>query len=321
MTRQAPNSTDFSEFDSSTPAIAEANAWCGFTAPRPSFENAEISAILKRAIFYARAGVSVHFRGGAGLGKTSLALAMADKLGRPVAFMAGNDWLDVEDMIGKEVGHSTSSVVDRYIQRVRRSESHLRYDWAQSILAQAMEQGQTLIYDEFTRASAKVNGILLSVLEEGVLISTDRLNDRTVLKAHPEFRIILTSNPEDYAGVNSTPDALLDRMVTFNLNAFSTETRVGIVAARTGVPTAISDRIVRLLDKLEEKQESERRMSMRAAILVARIVAMRLRAGRLSDALLAQITADVLSGRGATHSAGQILRQIAELAPLPEDAK
>lgn len=320
MTRQVPASADFSEFDSSTPAATQASVWCGLTGQRPVFENAEISAILKRAVFYARAGVSVHFRGGAGLGKTTLALATAEKLGRPVAFMAGNDWLDVEDMIGKEVGHSTSSVVDRYIQRVRRSESNLRYDWAPSILAQAMEQGHTLIYDEFTRASAKANGILLSVLEEGVLISTDRVNDRTVLNAHPEFRIILTSNPVDYAGVNSTPDALLDRMVTFNLNAYSTETRVGIVAARTGVPMSISDRIVRLLDRLEEKQDTERRTSMRAAILIARIVAMRLRAGRLSDALLAQITADVLSGRGATHSAGQIARQIAALAPLPEDA-
>lgn len=320
MTRQAPASADFTEFDASASPSAQASQWCGLAAPRPFFENAEISAILKRAVFYARAGVSVHFRGGAGLGKTSLALAMAEKLGRPVAFMAGNDWLDVEDMIGKEVGHSTSSVVDRYIQRVRRSESHSRYDWAQSILAQAMEQGHTLIYDEFTRASAKANGILLSVLEEGILVSTDRVNARTTLNAHPEFRIILTSNPVDYAGVNSTPDALLDRMVTFNLNVFSTETRVGIVAARTGLPPAVSDRIVRLLDKLTDGPEAERKTSMRAAILVARIVAMRLRAGTLSDALLAQITADVLSGRGTACSAGQIARRIAELSPLPEDA-
>lgn len=319
MTKHALPLADYAEFDPAAAPAAEGSPWGGLSAARPFFENAEISATLKRAVFYARAGIPIHFQGSAGLGKTSLALAMAARLGRPVSFMAGNDWLDAEDMIGKEIGQSTSSVVDKYIQRVRRSESHSRYDWAQSILAQAMEQGHTLVYDEFTRSSAKANGILLSVLEEGVLISTNQVNTRTCLQAHADFRIILTSNPHDYAGVNTTPDALLDRMVTFNLNAYSAETRIGIVSARTGLAPAISGRIVRLVDRLQAGLDSDHKCSMRAAILVARIAAMRLRSGTLSDALLAQITADVLNGRGLMLTAGQIARQLAATPPTPED--
>jgi len=152
---------------------------------------------------------------------------------------------------------------------------------------------------------------LLSVLEEGVLVSTNQINERTYLQAHADFRIILTSNLHEYAGVNDTPDALLDRIVTFNLNAYSVETKIGVVTARTGLTAELSGRIVRLLNDLQEGTVGTSKNSMRAAILIARIAAMRLRSGTLSDAMLAQITADVLNGRGPTPSADQIARQLA----------
>jgi nitric oxide reductase NorQ protein len=287
------------------------NPWLGLSPSEHFFENEEIDGLIKRGLFYARAGVPIHFQGPAGLGKTSLALAIAHRLQRPVSVMVGNDWLDVEDMIGKEVGQNTTSVVDRYISRVRRSEQHMRYAWEHSILAEAMEKGHVLVYDEFTRSSAKANGILLSVLEEGVLISTDQVNTRTLLHAHPDFRIILTSNPHDYAGVNATPDALMDRMVTFTLGGYGLETRAGIITARTGLEAEASTRIVRLLAALNATDTGH--SSLRAGILIARVAAQRLRAGTLSDALLAQITADVLNGRGSELSTGQIAKHLAKL--------
>lgn len=285
--------------------------WIGRSDGRRFFENDEISALLQRGVFYARAGVPIHFQGAAGRGKTAIAMEIAKRLGRPVSVMTGNEWLDAEDLIGKEVGQSTRSVVDKYVQRVRRSEATVRYDWADSILAEAMARGHTLVYDEFTRSSAKANGMLLSVLEEGVLISTDRLSDRSEIRAHPEFRIILTSNPRDYAGVNAAPDALLDRMITFPLVSYSAQTEAGIVAARTGIAAPLAARIVRLVRTLHQLSEAPSACSMRAAIMIAQIAALRLRAARLSDALLAQIAADVLGGRGITLGTGQIARHLA----------
>lgn len=291
--------------------VPSPNPWLGLGTGEHFFENEEIDGLIKRGLFYARAGVPIHFQGPAGLGKTSLAMAIAHRMERPVAVMVGNDWLDVDDMIGKEVGQTTTSVVDRYISRVRRSEQQMRYAWEHSILAEAMEKGHVLVYDEFTRSSAKANGILLSVLEEGVLISTDQVNSRTVLRAHPDFRIILTSNPHDYAGVNATPDALLDRMVTFTLDGYGPETRAGIIAARTGLETEVAVRITRLLAALQPTDAGH--ASLRAGILIARVAAQRLRQGALSDALLAQITADVLNGRGKDLGAGQIAKQLSKL--------
>lgn len=288
------------------------NPWLGLNRTSDFFENDEISSLLKRGLFYARAGVPVHFQGTAGRGKTSLALEIANRLGRKVAVMTGHDWLAADDLIGREVGQTESSVVDKYIQRVRRSETQLRYDWEDSVLVRAMREGQTLIYDEFTRSSPQANGILLSVLEEGVLVFTNRLASQEMITAHPDFRIILTSNPDDYAGVNASPDALLDRMVTFNLSGYSDETEAGIVAARTGVSQMYAQRIVRLVHAFAPPKQGQNAGSMRAAIMIAQITAMRLRTSSLSDALLSQISADVLNGRGANLSTGQIAKYLTQ---------
>ena len=161
------------------------------------FEDDGIRNILSRAVDYARAGVCVHLCGTAGLGKTSLALRVGKELGRPVAFMTGNEWLSTDHFVGREIGSTTSTVVDKYVQSVRRTEKETRQDWRSSLLATAMKNGHTLIYDEFTRATPAANATLLSVIEEGVLVSTDPANPQSHLYAHPEFRIILTSNPHD----------------------------------------------------------------------------------------------------------------------------
>jgi len=294
--------------------ITRANPWQGLGDQRQFFENEEIAGLVQRGLFYARAGVPIHFQGTAGRGKTAIALQIAHRLGRPVSVMTGHDWLDAKDLIGREVGQSSRAVVDKYVQRVRRSEATIRHDWEHSLLAEAMLQGHTLVYDEFTRANAESNGILLSVLEEGVLITTDRLTEQAEITAHPDFRIILTSNPSEYAGVNAAPDALLDRMITFSLTTYGAETEAGIVCARTGIARPIATRIVALVRALHRAAAPDGPCSMRASILIARIAAARLENARLSDALLAQIAADVLGGRGIALSTADIAKHLSKIA-------
>ena len=290
-----------------------ASPWLGFGSQAHFFENDELASVMQRGLFYARAGVPIHFKGTAGRGKTAIALEIARRLGRPVSVMTGHEWLDAGDLVGKRVGQTNTTLVDRYVQHVRRSEATTRYDWENSLLALAMMQGHTLVYDEFTRANAKANGILLSVLEEGVLIASDPLAPKEAIQAHPQFRIILTSNPLDYSGVNASPDALLDRMVTFDIPRFSATTEIGIVSTRTGISAELSHDIVQLVHAIvagHPHEAGKTTSSMRAAIMIARIAAMRLRDHVLSDALLAQITSDVLSGRGVRISTAEVAKHL-----------
>lgn len=285
------------------------NPWIGLSRHGGFFESAEIANIISRASFYAGIGIPIHFFGAAGQGKTSLAMVVARRLGRPIAMMAGHQWLDASDMIGKEVGHTQAKVIDKYVQSVQRSETRTRADWRHSILATAMERGHTLIYDEFTRASAEANGILLSVLEEGALISTDQSNNRAYLNAHPGFRIILTSNSRDYAGVNDAPDALLDRMISFEIGPISEETQIGIVETRSGLDAATTARIVRIVNALARRTEDPHTLSLRAAILIARATALRPTDVALTDQFLAQIVVDVLRGRGLRLNVSEVMAQ------------
>jgi hypothetical protein len=56
------------EEDTALPALTESNPWLGLGRPQNFYENEEIGGLIKRGVFYARAGVPIHFQGAAGLG-------------------------------------------------------------------------------------------------------------------------------------------------------------------------------------------------------------------------------------------------------------
>lgn len=280
--------------------------WGGLSRKSHFFEDDAISSILQRAQTYVAAGACLNLSGPAGLGKTSMALRVAERLGRPVSFMAGNQWLDATDFVGREVGQTSRTIVDKYIQSVRRTDYEMRADWKDSILAVSMQKGYTLVYDEFTRASPDANSILISVLEEGILVKTDRASKGSYIEAHPDFRIIVTSNPHDYVGVNGAPDALLDRMVTLPLPQLSAQTAAGIVAMRTGLDPHTSHRIVSVVLGIMAASDNGQGSSLRSAMIIARVATHMIRQGTFNDGALIQLTQDVLSGRGWTVTSKQI---------------
>ena len=290
---------------------AAESPWSGIARGRSFFIDDAIRRLADKAILYTRAGICVHLRGAAGSGKTSLALHIAEELGRPVTFLAGNDGLTTTDFMGREVGQSSVSVVDRYVQTVRRTETMTRSEWKDSMLAVAMERGHTLIYDEFTRAPPEVNATLLTVLEEGVLVLTDQASERSAIRAHPCFRILLTSNPHDYVGVNSAPDALMDRVLTLSVDTPPIETLTGIVAQRSGLDRAMAGRIVRLVQAAQEATQAPALASIRTAIMIARVAAFARNDGAMPDEELAAAAADIFAGRGAAIALPEVLRLLA----------
>lgn len=253
--------------------------------------------LAERAELYLRSGVPVHLRGPAGSGKTTLALHLAEALGRPVLLLVGDDSFDTSRLVGEESGVRTRRVVDRYIHSVTKVESETAPVWLDRALTVACTEGCTLVYDEFNRAPPAANNVLLSVLEERLLVLAKTGRGESYLRVHPEFRAIFTSNPSDHVGIHQAQDALLDRMITLDVDCFDHETEIAIVTARSGMPHEEVVRIVDLVRDFRASGEYAQRPSLRASVLIARLVAAQGVAVGADDPGFVQIVLDVLGSR------------------------
>ena len=234
----------------------------------------EIQKVVERALAYLKAGYPVHFSGPAGTGKTTLALHLAAMRGRPVMMVHGDDEFGSSDLVGGDYGYRKSKLVDNYIHSVMKTEESVSTLWADNRLTLACKAGDTLLYDEFTRSKPEANNALLSVLEEKLLtLPTKRPNGDGYLDVHPEFRAILTSNPEEYAGVHRTQDALMDRLITIQLDYFERETEIRIARAKSGVPIEDARVIVDIVREMRRSGMVRHGPSMRACIMMSRVAA------------------------------------------------
>lgn len=234
---------------------------------------AAVAAIAERALAYLRAGYPVHLCGPTGTGKTTLAFHVAAELKRPMVLLHGDHQLTSTDFIGSPSGTWTSRVVDNYIRSVVRTEEERRDLWVDNRLTTACRYGHTLIYDEFNRTKSEANNPLLSVFSERILNLPKAQDGReSYIRVHPRFTAILTSNPEEYAGVYSAPDALLDRVITIKLDYYDGDTESEIVAARAGVPITLARAVVERVRQQRLDRNRQHRPTVRAAITVAKVL-------------------------------------------------
>lgn len=234
-------------------------------------ETPYVKEITQRAINYIKAGFPLHFRGVSGTGKTTFAMHVASKIGRSVILIHGDDQLGTSDLVGGEHGYRYRSLVDNFISRVRKTEEDMTKRWADNRLTIACKNGNTLIYDEFTRSKPEANNIFLSVLQEKVMdLPANRDGENAYLRVHPNFTAIFTSNPEEYAGVHKAQDALRDRMVTIDLDYMDRSTEIAICQAKAGIPYKEAEAIVDIVRGLRDSGEYEFAPTVRGAIMIAR---------------------------------------------------
>jgi len=265
-------------------------------AARPRFvETPSLKSIADRALTYAENGLPLHFRGPTGCGKTTLALHVAEQLGRPVMLISGDDEFATSDLVGSEHGYTRKRIIDNYIHSVMKTEDRLDYTWVDARLTVACQEGYTLIYDEFNRSRPEANNILLPVLGEGILILPIVKTTRGYVRVHPQFTAIFTSNPKEYAGVHSSQDALLDRMITMDLGHFDSETEIAITQAHAGLTRKRAQIIVDLIRRLRQSGNGSCDPTVRSCIMIGRIMARQSKNGNGSNPTFEQVCADVLT--------------------------
>ena len=239
--------------------------------PMPNFvETDYIRDITNRGLTYMKAGFPVHFRGPSGTGKTTVALHLASKIGRPVVIIHGDSEYKTSDLIGSEQGYKYRRLDDNFIHSVHKYEEDMTKQWVNNRLTIAIKKGFTLVYDEFTRSRPEANNILLPILQEKMLSTSSSNEEEYYMKVHPEFRAIFTSNHEEYAGVNRTQDALRDRMVTMDLDYFDYETELMITHSKSGMLLDDAEIIVKIVRGLRESGKTEFDPTIRGSIMIAK---------------------------------------------------
>src|SRR6516225_1033590 len=198
---------------------------------------------------------------------------------------------------GQPARYHYRKVVDRFIHNVTKTEETAEHHWADHRLTTACREGYTLIYDEFTRSRPEANNVLLSVLEEGLLVLPAQNQNEPYITVHPNFRVIFTSNPQEYAGVHEAQDALGDRIVTIDMGYADRELEIAIAAARSGLPTASVTPIVDLVQEFRSTGEYDQTPTLRSSIMICRMVAQERFRPTVDDPHFVQVCLDILGAK------------------------
>ena len=259
-------------------------------------ETKYIKDIANRTLSYIKAGFPVHFRGVSGTGKTTLAMHIASKIKRPVVMIHGDEEFTTSDLVGGEYGYRIRKVVDRFVSRVLKVEEDMVKRWVDNRLTVACKYGFTLIYDEFTRSRPEANNILLSILQEKMMdLPVGRGGEEPYLRVDPDFTAIFTSNPEEYAGVHRSQDALRDRMITMDLDHFDYDTELAVTLAKAKLSKQDSQIVVNIVRGLRESGKCEFAPTVRGCIMIAKTLKVQKLTPARANKVFMQMCQDILA--------------------------
>jgi hypothetical protein len=119
----------------------------------------------------------------------------------------------------------------------------------------------------------------------------------------------------------------MDRLITIRVEYFDRETEVAIAAARGGISRDQAALVVDLVRRLRQRATGRHRPSLRAAIMIARVVVQRGAAFDVNDPVFTRTCRDVLGldgrrplGDCETHPADPLGARIEDVLELVESA-
>lgn len=260
--------------------------------PQQFVKTAALEQIMQRALRYLRSGYSVHLEGPTGIGKTTLAMHLADCRKRPALLVIG--------------GHD--------LKLSGQKDSWLRL---------ACHEGWTLIYDEFNRSRPENNTVLLSALEERILVLTGEHRSE-YMPVHPEFRVIFTSNSEEYCGTYGAQNALCDRLVTIRLPEPNILAQQQLLVELASLSNESAALIIKIVQQFFRQVSPERQSSLRPQLMIAQVCQREGISVSANDADFRQVCRDILLSRSyqsATDSnevLWELFNQLAKPMPIIE---
>ncbi len=212
---------------------------------------------LRKCLAAKLANRHILLEGDVGVGKTTLAHAMASYFTQDLERVDG----DERYSSSKLVGHFDPPMV---IEK--------GYDWDSFVtgpLTTAMQKGSILFLNELNRMPEGTQNVLLGAMDEGTII----IPKLGAVQAKEGFFIISAMNPAELVATTPLSEALRDRFVWIRLEYQPEEEEQNIVRVRTGIKEEkIVKMAVKIIRQTRDWPDLRRGSSIRGAIDLASII-------------------------------------------------
>jgi MoxR-like ATPase len=212
---------------------------------------------LQKALYAIAAKKHVLIEGSVGVGKTVIAIALADYFNRNIFRVDGDERYTEQKMVGW------------FDPPVVMAKGYSKDAFIEGPLYKAMTEGAFLFINELNRMPEGTQNVLLPAMDERRIV-VPRIG--TVV-AKEGFTIIATQNPEEYIGTSRLSEALKDRFVWIRLKYQSEGEEMQIVQKETcSQDDLLVKAAVKIGRKTREHPEIRRGASVRGAIDIVSIM-------------------------------------------------
>ncbi|MFW9823690.1 MAG: AAA family ATPase [Candidatus Thorarchaeota archaeon] len=223
---------------------------------------------LKQIILAHSVGKNILLEGNVGVGKTTLARAVAEYYSSNNAKSNEKIFYRV-DCSEELLPHNLVGYFDPPLV-IAKGYNEESYKYGP--LALAMLNGGCLFINEINRMPENTQNSLLTALDEGIL----DISKLKTIKAHEDFFVVATQNPAAHVGVTVLGEALKDRFIWINLTYQNPEEEIQIIKQESNIDLNFADKIARISQNIVQatryNTSIRRGSSIRGAIDMASLI-------------------------------------------------
>jgi len=215
---------------------------------------------LRKIVIAHSVGKNILLEGNVGVGKTTLAKSIAEYYG-------SNDSNFYRVDCSEEL--LPHNLVGYYEPPLVIAKGYNEDSYKHGPLASAMLNGGCLFINEINRMPENTQNSLLTSLDEGIL----EIPKLKTIKAHKDFFVVATQNPEAHVGVTVLGEALKDRFIWINLDYQNAEEEIQIIEQEAKVNSKkITIMSQNIIQATRETISIRRGSSIRGAIDLATLI-------------------------------------------------